>query len=258
MPSQQPSELPSCTPSEAPTASGTVNLFYPDWSNYNQQGCANDGNEPTYMSIAKSTYMSSTLDKCCKQYFNWNYDGCMGLLDNTCARGLWYPDWEGSNQGCVKDGDEPPYMRNAALYYLFTQRSECCAEHYGWNYQECLGRNGGSQYREWYYPDWEGQEHVCKNGGGQPQYMTNNHETWMYEDLTKCCNAYYGWNLAECLASGPGGGTDVSPANGRWYPDWGGGSHVCLNDSKQPNYMTENYAAWMYDTQEKCCARYYG
>ena len=177
-----------------------------------------------------------------------------------CLRpGLWYPDWEGSNEGCVKDGNEPPYMRNAALYYLFTQKSECCAEHYGWNYQECLGsRSGGSEYKSWYYPDWDSQKHICKSGGGQPEYMSNNAATWMYKSLTECCNAYYGWNLAECLASGPGGGTDVSPANGRWYPDWGGGSHVCLNDSKQPNYMTENYAAWMYDTQEKCCARYYG
>ena len=146
------------------------------------------------MSRNKGFYMFSTLDndKCCKQYFNWNYDGCMGLLDNSCARGLWYPDWEGSNEGCVKDGSEPPYMRNAALYYLFTQKSECCSEHYGWNYKECLGRNGGSEYKELFYPNWGGQKHICKSGGGQPQYMSNNPDAWMYGTLTECCNAYYG------------------------------------------------------------------
>ena len=150
-------------------------------------------------------------------------------------------------------------MRNAALYYLFTQRSECCSEHYGWNYQECLGKSGGSMYKDRFYPDWEGQKHICKNGGGQPQYMTHNPDTWMYDSLTKCCNAYYGWDLAKCLASSSGGGAaSTSKANGMWYPNWGGGSHVCLNNGKQPNYMTENYAAWMYKTEKECCARYYG
>lgn len=63
--------------------------------------------------------MSSTLDKCCNTFFGWNYDmyvlsievnasvsrgsvfeannspplshSCMGLLDDSCARALWYP-----------------------------------------------------------------------------------------------------------------------------------------------------------------------
>ena len=68
------------------------------------------------------------------------------------------------------------------------------------------------------------------------------------------------WNLAECLSSGPGGApasSNASKANGLWYPDWHVNSHVCLKDGKQPNYMTENYATWMYENQEACCDRYY-
>ena len=107
-----------------------------------------------------------------------------------CVRELWYPDWEGVNRGCTSDGNEPAYMRNNHVYYIFTKRSDCCAEHYLWNYDECVGRSG-KMYVDWYYPDWEGAVHVCKNGGGQPQYMTNEHKIWMYETLAECCNAYY-------------------------------------------------------------------
>lgn len=52
-----------------------------------------------------SFWLSSTLDKCCTQHFGWNYDHCMGVSDDTCARAYWYPDWEGSNEGCVRNGD---------------------------------------------------------------------------------------------------------------------------------------------------------
>ena len=29
--------------------------------------------------------------------------------DNTCARAYWYPDWEGADDVCVRDGDGTLY-----------------------------------------------------------------------------------------------------------------------------------------------------
>lgn len=109
----QPSDVPSCTPSQSPTPQPSINLFYPDWSpgSFNQ-GCINDGKQEAYMDVDVATYMFSTLDACCEYrclhyiapfsndkvsqfyyaflgsaYFAWNYDACMGNLENTCARG---------------------------------------------------------------------------------------------------------------------------------------------------------------------------
>ena len=99
-----------------------MHLYYPDWSP-GGTGCVNDGNEPAYMSANPSWYLYSTLDDCCTTYFGWNYDGCMGNVRGTCVKALFYPDWEGTNEGCVDDGNEPPYMRDNYVYY-----SECCRQ----------------------------------------------------------------------------------------------------------------------------------
>ena len=109
-PSSQPSQQPSCTPSSAPTNPDTMFLFYPDWSPYGS-GCNNDGKQPNYMTKNPGDYLFSTLDSCCSTYFNWNYDTCMGLLPGECARELYYPDWNGSNEKCIADGNEPQYSK---------------------------------------------------------------------------------------------------------------------------------------------------
>ncbi|EED86394.1 predicted protein [Thalassiosira pseudonana CCMP1335] len=159
IPSSEPSSMPSCTPTDSPTPPEETFLFYPVWAS-GSEGCLNDGNEPSYMSANPADYMSSTLDKCCNTFFGWNYDmyvlsievnasvsrgsvfeannspplshSCMGLLDDSCARALWYPDWDGENVGCTKDGEEPYYMTSNPMSYLFAQRSDCCSEHYEW------------------------------------------------------------------------------------------------------------------------------
>lgn len=46
----------------------------------------------------------------------------------------------------------------------------------------------------------------------------------------------------------------ASPAT--WYPVWTNGNY-CSNDGEQPIYMKHNSAAWLYNTREGCCSRYY-
>lgn len=91
--------------------------------------------EPSYMSANPGYYLYTTLDSCCTSNFGWNYFTCMGELPGICSRALYYPDFEGTNTGCVNDGNEPTYMRNTPVNYLFSQLADCCAEHYQWNYQ---------------------------------------------------------------------------------------------------------------------------
>jgi hypothetical protein len=247
-PSSMPSSMPSCTPTESPTPPEETFLFYPDWSN-GGDGCLNDGNEPDYMAVNPGAYMSSTLDKCCTTYFGWNYDGCMGLLDDTCARELWYPDWEGDNVGCLRDGEEPYYMTANSMAYLFSSRADCCSEHYEWNYDDCVG--AAATTSGLYYPDWTSGDNVCKNDGNAPDYMVKNPSYWLHSTLTPCCEANFAWNLEECT------GTTETLTSGLYFPDWEGTNTGCLNDGTQPDYMSKNPDMWMHATLAECCDENY-
>ena len=125
----------------------------------------------------------STYFSLFSQHFTWNYDYCMGTLD---ARALWYPDWEGSNKGCTRDGDEPLYMTQNPAIYLFNTKADCCAEYYYWNLAECLAGSTATSSGNSYYPDWLGDD-TCKNDGGAPAYMISNPSLWLYDTLSDCC-----------------------------------------------------------------------
>ena len=60
------------------------------------------------MAVNPTEWLSSTLDACCKKYFNgFLYDACTGRYPpdaDDCITKLFYPDWNGSNEGCVDDG----------------------------------------------------------------------------------------------------------------------------------------------------------
>lgn len=230
-------------------------LFYPDWSP-GGEGCKNDGKEPKYMSDSPSDYLHSTLDSCCSTYFGWNYETCMGNLPGICARSLFYPDWDGGNEGCIDDGNEPPYMTNNAMSYLFMLIEDCCEEHYSWNYDDCVGKKS-SQNSALYFPDWEGDNDGCINGGKQPKYMNNAPDVWMHESLADCCGTNYAWKYDECTSAGatPGSAPSPTPGSGLYYPDWVGGKSVCSNDGGQPAYMSIAPSLWMHATAEACCTK---
>lgn len=197
--------------------------------------------------------MHSTLEKCCSTHFAWNYNGCMGKLDDTCARALWYPDWEGANAGCTRDGNEPLYMTENAPHYLFSTKADCCNEHYSWNIAECMGSSAGNSGGK-YYPDWLGDD-TCVNDGSAPDYMVNNPDMWLHDTLESCCSKNYSWKLAECN----NGGTAPSSGSGSgmYYPDWAGDNEGCLNDGAEPDYMVNNPTLWMFSTLDACCEKHY-
>ena len=69
--------------------------------------CRNDGNEPDYMASDPTKWLSSSLEACCKKWFGgYIYNACIGKYpqDSTCVKSAYYPDWHGSNDGCVDDG----------------------------------------------------------------------------------------------------------------------------------------------------------
>jgi hypothetical protein len=108
----------------------------------------------------------------------------MGLVPKTCLAGLFYPDWEGKDEGCLDNGMEPAYMMRNPYGYLFNTQEDCCREHYSWNYKTCMGIETGSGDK--WYPDWEGDNN-CKNDGGAPKYMVETASIWLEDSLESCC-----------------------------------------------------------------------
>lgn len=257
MPSSEPSETPSCTPSQAPTPSPSVNLFYPDQTS-GSNGCLNDGAQPAWMEQNPTTWLFSTLDKCCSTHFSWNYGGCMGTLDDTCARAYWYPDWEGANEGCVRDGNEPTYMTDNPTHYFFNTKADCCDEHYSWNKVACMGgssssASGAGSGTSW-YADWTSGDETCKNDGNAPDYMVNNPTTWLYTTQESCCDRYFSYQKSDCM-----GTSAAAAASGKFYPDWAGSNEGCLEDtasSPAPDYMAGS-TTWLFDTLDACCEQHY-
>ncbi|KAL7478606.1 hypothetical protein ACHAW6_004371 [Cyclotella cf. meneghiniana] len=245
---------PTCTPTQNPYPPTNIHMFYPDWSAEGfDQGCLNDGKEPAYMLANPSAWLHSTLRKCCETHFTWNYETCMGLLDESYAHELWYPDWERANTGCVSDGNEPLYMIEPANkhLYLFNTRKDCCEKHYSWNFNECMNiipSSGGK-----FYPDWSvGANHGCKNDGNAPAYMIMSPNIWLHPTLDSCCASYFPWKLNECLAVASAA-FSAGAESYKWYMDWTLGK--CVKDCMNGNGCSGLAHSWddLYNTQTSCC-----
>lgn len=269
-PSESPSAQPSCTPSSAPTDPETMFLFYPNWDPV-EAGCKNDGKHPPYMEANPRDYLMSTLAVCCKTYFGWNYDACVGKLRGTCSRALFYPDFEGDNEGCVDDGNEPAYMTDNHVDYMFSQLDDCCTTFFNWNFDECAGATSSANVGM-YYPDFDDDANICKNNGNQPKYMNSSPTSWMHDTLAACCKTNYQWNYDACDpsnaassggtssgSSGTSSGSSGTSSGMVWYyPDWAGSENICRNDGNQPQYMINTPLLWMHDNLRGCCEHHYG
>merc|ERR1719401_3319651 len=119
------------------------------------------------------------------------------------------------------------------MNFLFYELEDCCKQHFLWDCATCV-HTTSTLNEDLYYPNFVGNDNVCKTGGGQPDYMNTSPSIWMYKTLEKCCSANYGYNYANCVASGPS--SIDSAASDLYYADWLGGGNVCRNDNRQPSY----------------------
>ena len=267
-PSSNPSATPSCTPSIAPTPSPSINLFYPDQTT-DSAGCLNDGGQPAWMDANPANWLFTTQEKCCKTHFGWNLPSCLGTHRQECASTLWYPDWEGSNKGCLRDGNEPLYMVTNPAGFIFSDKRSCCEEHFSWGFNVCMGGIGGTNIShgsgssnaagsdsgsgDKYYADWTSGDDTCKNDGNAPDYMVNADAVWLYDDLNSCCEQFFSYKLAYCKT---GGGTVSYTGTDKWYASWD--DATCFKDCAVEGtdcggpadyYQTNN----LFDSKAKCC-----
>ena len=117
-------------------ADDSTDLYYPDWGD-SAHVCKADGNQPMYMTQNPSSWMFSTLEKCCKQHYWWNYDECMGNEEpDVVEDAKFYMVW-GSTGKCVQDcavgAGEKCGGRANFWDQLFDSQSQCCSEMNWWN-----------------------------------------------------------------------------------------------------------------------------
>ena len=218
-----------------------------------------------------ASWLFTTLEKCCEYYFGWNLPTCIGTHPQECVSTLWYPDWLGSNKGCLRDGNEPLYMVQNPDSFIFSDKRSCCEEHYSWGIDVCMGGIGGTDIAhgngsstavgsgssggsgEKYYADWLSSVQTCKNDGLAPQYMVDLEAIWLFDDLDSCCDQFFSYKLDFCKM---GGGTSSYTGTNKWYASWD--DATCFKDCEVGGtdcggpagyYQTNN----LHDTKAKCC-----
>jgi len=111
-------------------------LFYPDWTNSGL--CVNDGNAPSYMKNAPTTWMHSEVEACCTQHFYWGdkYGTCVGgssqSESSSTQHDHWYVNWE--NFECVQNcvGPSPCGGIRKSWQHLHDSARKCCDAHLHW------------------------------------------------------------------------------------------------------------------------------
>ena len=225
----------------------------------------NDGDEPDYMAADPIQWLSSSLEACCKRWFSistYAYDKCLGRYppdSDDCVTFLYYPDWQGKNEGCIDDGtsmtnmfafafalslrsfrylhyfllqhrpyfftgQEPPYMLNNHRYFLSDSLEACCERFYAWDFDGCT-KSSPELTNGHFYPDWSGSSsRTCLDSGDIPLYMYSNQKFYLSVTLKECCEKHFDWALNECLGETAVGSND-------WYVSWS--DETCVQDSSE-------------------------
>jgi hypothetical protein len=105
--------------------------------------------------------------------------------------GLWYPDWAGSNDGCIADGNEPDYMAQNPTLWMYSTLSECCEMNYSWTMKTCdpSGSSGSSSSSQW-----------CMSWTQNKCVQSCETWDWKFATQSECCNERMWWDTSGCLA----------------------------------------------------------
>ena len=177
------------------------------------------------MAVNPTDWLSSTMEACCKKFFGgYLFETCMGSYPpdhDDCNVMLYYPDWEGSNKGCINDGQEPYYMLSNGKYFFSNSLEDCCEKFYEWDFYGCTGTMPDLTNGE-YYPDWLGSSSsTCLNDNKMPKYMLNNQVWYLSKTLKECCETHFFWDVNKCLGT-------TAVGSGKWYIKWS--DSTCVQD----------------------------
>jgi hypothetical protein len=178
------------------------------------------------------------------------YDDCMGRYPpdhDDCNVMLFYPDWEGTNKGCIDDGKEPYYMLSNHQYFLSNSREECCKKFYEWDYYSCAGTTPKLTNGD-FYPDWTGRSGTCLNDGKIPSYMLNSQKWYLSPTLRQCCERHYYYDINKCMGNSDEGSK-------KWYVKYD--SMTCVQDCIGASPCGGVAESWdeVFKDKNECCRK---
>jgi len=150
------------------------------------------------MTLDASIWMLATLNECCVRYFGWMVNKCMGT-SGTALSGLWFPDWEGSDDTCKNDGSEPEYMALNPESWMHSSKEDCCEANFGWMLNECLGSSANATDK--WFMDWTlfKCKKDCDVGTGPSCGGRANSWDGLFDTRSACCAEKAAWNPTDCL-----------------------------------------------------------
>ena len=112
----------------------------------------------------------------------------------SSVAGLYYPDWEGANTGCLNDGNQPAYITSNPSLYMYSTLSECCKARYSWTLSTCdpsgsSGPTGSSGSALW-----------CMSWSLGKCAQTCEFWDYTYATQSQCCSQRMWWDTAGCMA----------------------------------------------------------
>lgn len=155
----------------------------------------------------------------------------------------WFPDWSKSDSYCKNDGDQPPFMNNAANkeYYLFETKAECCAAWFS-SAADCVDQEDPNA--EKYVPVYS--ENSCSKMKNKD---LESYDKDRFDTLDECCSSKFSNSKKECCG-------DKCTASGEtvYLPNWS--TSKCFALSKQLLSEYENTPS--YSSNVECCNEQFG
>ena len=201
-------------------------------------------------------FLSSSLQECCENFYNWDLYSCTGTTP-ALTNGEYYPDWDNSHT-CVKDGQVPEYMFHDQSHYLSPTLQKCCEKHFSWQVNDCVGTAPDAVYvgtGKWYVDvDWD--ESLCVQDCNGESPCGGPAEAWdeLYSSREQCCKMHLSWNKEKC------NGVDAdSPAVDlgtlKWYVKWD--ADTCAQDcavtsSPDCGGIADSWQQ-LYSSKRSCC-----
>jgi len=174
-------------------------------------------------------------------------------VTSVVAENSWYPDWLGLQNTCKNDGNYPTYMYINAGYFEKSLIA-CCERYFNWDFSECSG--GTHEIPIGFYPNWGATEIKClESSVAMPDYVRNNPNQWLHNDIESCCENHYNWEYNTCI-SGSGGTSSSLSGTGKWYVNHI--EEICQQDCPNSGNVTcggpANSWEQLFDSATDCCS----
>lgn len=119
-----------------------------------------------------------------------------GIMDSS----PYYPDWTNNIQVCTNDGFDPSWLELQEVNYLYSNKEDCCKQHFWWRMTQCMANEEFKFYKnedkcdtKVVFEDWESNTPDMFLGG----------ESTLFDTLDECCAHKFWYDFDGCMGRSP-------------------------------------------------------